>query len=69
MKTIAIFGMDPHTTKLTPLQHFKVIRDINSIRGYKFESVILCEQHRWSDKIWEAYNELRLRQPELFLTY
>ena len=51
----------------TPHKMFRRIRSINDIRGIKFTGII--KAHYWyrSEKeITEAYDHLRIRQPELF---
>ena len=51
----------------TPRKMFRRIRSINDIYGFKFTGII--KAHDWfnSEKeIIEAYDNLRIRQPELF---
>lgn len=67
---IAIFTSFPEDfdrARSNPKKEFKVIRKVNDIRGIRFTS--LLEFQGWSvnqrDRI-EAYEALKIRQPELF---
>ena len=51
----------------SPRKMFIRIRNINDIRGCKFIGII--KSHDWfrgEDEMREAYDHLRVRQPELF---
>jgi hypothetical protein len=51
----------------TPRKLFRQIRTINDIRGIKFDGIIKApDWYRGNKEITEAYDHLRIRQPELF---
>lgn len=51
----------------TPRQMFKRIRSINDIRGIEFTGIIKARDwYMGEEEIEEAYDHLRIRQPELF---
>jgi len=51
----------------TPRKMFRRIRGINDIRGIKFIGIIKVQDwYRGEKEITEAYDYLRIRQPELF---
>ncbi len=51
----------------TPRKMFRRIRGINDIRGITFTGVIKAHDwYRGEKEITEAYDHLRVRQPELF---
>jgi len=67
---IAIFcryERDFKELKPTPINIFRRIRSINDIRGIKFDGIIRTfDWYRGDKEIVEAYDHLRVRQPELF---
>ena len=51
----------------TPRKMFRRIRTINDIRVVKFTGIIKAHDwYRGEKEITEAYDHLRVRQPELF---
>ena len=66
---IAVFSkseFDFKSIEVNPSKMFIRIRNIDDIRGRTFTGIIKI-YHWWSDKdVEEAYEHLRIRQPELF---
>ena len=65
---IAIFGQqrDISNIRCMPSNNFKIIRDVNSVRGIKFTGIITLDGFYLITNIKDAYDELYKRQPELF---
>lgn len=52
---------------LTPKRMFKRIRDVDSIRGIMFLGVIhYADWYNSNKNVLNAYDELQIKQPELF---
>ncbi len=62
----AIFAPYPEEIKCSPSKNFKIIRVLKDVRGYTFDSIIIIQGWYNSKNIGEAYEELKIRQPELF---
>ncbi len=63
---IAVFALNMNYIRFTPSKNFKIIRNLSSIRGYNFSGVITITDWYHSDNLCEAYEILKLRQPEIF---
>ena len=67
---IAVFSKSEADYKglleVTPSKMFIRIKDMYDIRGRKFTGIIRTHQWFLNEAVEEAYDFLRMRQPELF---
>ena len=66
---IAVFTQTGHyfrTLQLFPRNKFVRVKDVNSIRGIRFDAVIIDYIPIWNKDHDKAYEALLHRQPELF---
>lgn len=67
---IAVFTRyerDYNELEMTPKKMFIRVKNINDIRGRKFSGIIRAHDwYRGERDILDAYDHLRVRQPEIF---
>lgn len=66
--SIAVFAKERHLSvmRLQPKNKFIIIRDVNNIRGRRFDAIITIADWYTNNNIVEAYEALKERQPEIF---